>query len=124
MPNLKMTSKQIQEQIDELMLESKTNPQFENHRKIGSLMVRKQKQVQVEEELKTVKVPQDIKKARKELISFLRDHQNLLNGEDVQSCFLIATGKSIMNADPFAEARYEGESFDYGFGLAYWEENE
>ena len=123
MPNLEMTSKQIQEQIDELMLESKTNPQFDNHRKIGSLMVSKQKQVKVEEELKTVKVPQDLKKARKELISFLRDHQNLLNGEDVQSCFLIATGKSIFDENPFAEARYEGETFDSSFGLAYWEEN-
>ena len=118
-----LTSKQIQEKIDELMLERKTNSKFDNHEYIGRLVCRKEKQMGIEEKLKTVKVPQDFKKARKELITFLRDHQNLLNGHDVESCFLIAIGKSVLEDCPSDKERYEGELLDSIFGLAYWEIN-
>ena len=124
MKNLPLTSNQIQEQIDQLLLESKNNPDFDKQREIGSLMLSKERQIKIEKILKKeVKVPEDIKNARKQLITFLRDHQNLLNGEDVQSCFLIAYGKGILDDNPFDKERYEGESWDTNHGVSYWDEN-
>ena len=122
MKNLRLTSNQIQEQIDQLLLESKNNPDFDKQRKIGSLMISKESQIKIEKILKNeVKVPKDIKNARKQLITFFRDHQNFLNGEDVQSCFLIAYGKGILDADQFDKERYEGESWDTIHGVSYWD---
>ena len=124
MKNLRLTSNQIQEQIDELLLESKNNPDFDKQREIGSLMLSKESQIKIEKMLKKeVKVPEDIKNARKQLITFLRDHQNLLNGVDVRGCFLIAYGKGILSANPFDKERYEGEVSDLSCGVAYWDKN-
>ena len=58
MKNLPLTSNQIQEQIDQLLLESKNNPDFDKQREIGSLMLSKESQIKIEKILKKeVKVP-------------------------------------------------------------------
>ena len=123
MNQLEPTSRQIQEQIDQLLLESKNNPDLEKQRSIDALMIYKEKQMKFEEELKMkIKVPEDIKNARKKLIIFLREHQNFLNNQDVRNCYLLAYGTNILSSDHREKERYEGESMDSSiFGVPYWE---